>query len=94
MTLVYDLATADTFTLVTETTASVQVGCTPGYSLQHNVPTTLPLAPTTLVAGKPYFILLRSVNNKRAAHTGEPTLAIATLSRLSTIPWSFEYSSP
>ncbi|MEA2602650.1 MAG: hypothetical protein QOF89_3642 [Acidobacteriota bacterium] len=66
MTLLYDLANADTYTVLAETTASIQVTCTPDYPSGHNNPTTLPIPPTTLIAGQNYFILLRALNNEHA----------------------------
>jgi hypothetical protein len=63
MTLLYGLATWDPYTLLAETTGA-QVACTAGYPAGHNVPTTLPIPPTTLVAGQLYFVILRASNNE------------------------------
>ena len=71
MTLLFDLANADTYTVVAETAGSVQLTCGPNYPPGHNNPTTLPINPTTLVAGQHYFILLRASSNERArAYSG------------------------
>lgn len=66
MTLFFDLANADTFSLLAESIASTQVSCTPAYPSGHGNPTTLAISPTALAAGQHYFILLRASSNERA----------------------------
>lgn len=72
MTLFYDLATGDTFEVVATSTEGVTVTCTPGDPPQDgsnngiNDPVVLPIPPTVLTAGRPYFTLLRASNNEHA----------------------------
>jgi hypothetical protein len=66
MTFFYDLADADTYQVIAESSQSVTVTCTPGYPVGHNIPTTLAIPPTVLAGGQHYFILLRASNNEVA----------------------------
>jgi len=71
MTVYYELATADTYEVVA-TSPTMQLTCTPGdppgdgSNNGNNDPVTLSIPPTQLTAGRPYFTLLRAVNDPRA----------------------------
>ncbi len=69
--LYYEIATADTFEVVA-TSTTLSLDCTPGdppgdgSNNGNNDPVALSIPPTQLVAGRPYFTLLRAVGDPRA----------------------------
>ncbi len=71
LTLYYEIATADTYEVVA-TSSTMQITCTPGdppgdgSNNGNNAPITLSIPPTQLIAGRPYFTLLRAMNDPRA----------------------------
>jgi collagen triple helix repeat protein len=66
MTFYFDLAKWGTNELVASSTEGVQVPCAAEFPSGHGTPFTLPIPPTTLIAGQEYFLLLRASNNERA----------------------------
>ena len=69
--LYYEIATADTYEVVA-TSAPLEVTCTPGdppgdgSNNGNNDPVALSIPATQLVAGRPYFTLMRAVGDPRA----------------------------
>lgn len=66
MTFYFDLAKWDTHEIVASSTESVEVPCAAEFPSGHGTPFTLPIPPTTLIAGQEYFLLLRASNNEHA----------------------------
>ncbi len=71
LSLYYEIATADTYEVVA-TSGTLQVTCTPGdppgdgSNNGNNEPVVLSIPATQLVAGRPYFTLMRAVGDPRA----------------------------
>lgn len=66
MSVYYELVSADNHNVVAVTKREERLTCSPGSPSGHNVPTTLEINPTTVVANRNYYIVLRSSNDERA----------------------------